>query len=81
MTQSYLWEDVPGVRGRMLASALVALTCEALTIYALCWKPAMASVFFAVSWATFLALQKLAGGVDKVILQHAGKHPSSSKTD
>ena len=81
MTQSYLWEDVPGVRGRMLASSLVALTCEAFTIYALFCKPLMTSLFFAVSWATFLAIQKLAGGVDKVILHHASKHPSSTKRD
>eukprot|EP00435_Cladocopium_sp_Y103_P062490 s163_g24.t1 len=73
---SCLWEDAPGARGRIFASIAVALACELITLYLLCTLPLLLNfVLFVAACVTFVALQKLAGGIDKVILHHADRYP------
>lgn len=73
---SCLWEDAPGAKGRIFASIAVALACELITLYLLCTLPLLLNFFlFLAACVTFVLVQKLAGGIDKVILHHADKYP------
>lgn len=80
---STLWEEVPGAKGRIAASLTVVFVCEIIALYLLMTLPFLLTFFlFASACATFVAIQKFAGGVDKVILHHADEYqPKSTKLD